>query len=126
MKRTLSCGAVLALLPLLLGASGVGTFNVTPNPNNQSQKIQGSGTFTVIQGDTFDSLKFDVMLKNSNPEQHTNASITQDPGNGQFSITLSVAVATYNPCKATLNYKDSNGMLQAASATNLFDQVVAY
>ena len=107
MKKIAASLVVCALLPLFLGAVGADAFTMghpVPNPGGNAQQLQASGTWSLLATDTFNGITFQTTLKGTN--QTTQATLTAAPGNANWTITLAVAAATYNPSQGTLNYTD--------------------
>lgn len=113
---------VLSLLPLQMGATI--NLTVTPNPGGNAQQIKGSGTWGLAAGETYTLIQYAVVLKNSNPQQTTSAGLPKQPANNNWSITLSVVAGTYNPCTATLFYKDALNTPQSVVIQDTADHVV--
>jgi hypothetical protein len=117
---------ILVLLPFLMGAATITLVN-TPNPNGTPNQIQGSGQWGLDPNDpksVFNGLQYLVTLKGSSPPQTTQQTLTKQPKDANWSITLTVAAATYNPCTATLYWIDGKGKQQSATVKNTNDQVV--
>ncbi|HLW68521.1 MAG TPA: hypothetical protein VKS79_24595 [Gemmataceae bacterium] len=119
MKSITTVLVIVGFLPFLMGASI--SLTDTPNPGGNPQQIQGSGTWSVAQGETATSIQYQVTLKGSNPPQTTQS--TFKPTGNTWSSTLSVAAATYNPCQVTLYYT-ANGMANTFTTKDMNDQVV--
>src|SRR5581483_10106826 len=99
------------------------TLKDTPNPGGNANQINGSDEWAMDAGEAFQAIEYKVTLKNSNPAQTTQASITTSPPNQNWSITLTVAAGTYNPTKATL-YSLKCGTVVQRSVTGNKDQKV--
>jgi hypothetical protein len=116
MRKFAGLLAVIALLPLVMGAVAAEniTLTDTPNPGGNAQQIQGSGTWALGPKDTFSGIVYTVTLKTAG--QMTSNVMLDAPNNANWSMTLQVVAGTYNPCDASLVYTDANKMTQVAQA----------
>ena len=112
---------VLLVMPMLMGAT-ITITAINPNPNKMANTLAANGSYTLANGESTTSFYFMAYLKGTT--QTTGLAPTPDAAKKTWTVSLTVAPVTYNPCWVFLFYKDVNNMPQATNDSNKMDQVV--
>ena len=111
---------MLLVTPIVMGVPTV-TMTVTPNPGGLKNTLLGSGTYMMGKNETLTKIMYIATLKGTQQTTQLDATIT----GANWSSTLTVAAATYNPSSNTIYWVDAlNNPQTTVNPPQVGDKVV--